>query len=108
LAIGAAPLLMLAHVRLIRPLRLRRRPWRVAEVRREAARIWTLALEPEGHEGFAFLPGQFVWLTLGESPLAIRQHPFSISSSAENPRRIDLTIKELGDFTSTIGTVPTG
>jgi predicted ferric reductase len=38
----------------------------------------------------------------------MREHPFSIASSAAQPRRIELSIKELGDFTSTIKGVRPG
>jgi predicted ferric reductase len=94
--------------RLLRPLLARRRPWRVAEVRRERDRVWTLVLEAVGHEGLQFQPGQSVWLTLGRSPFSPRQHPFSIASSAASPQRLELTFKELGDFTRTIGQIPVG
>ena len=36
------------------------------------------------------------------------EHPFSIASSADRPRSIELTIKGLGDFTSQVGSVPVG
>jgi predicted ferric reductase len=39
----------------------------------------------------------------------MREHPFSVSSSPElAPGRIELTIKELGDFTRTIGATAAG
>jgi predicted ferric reductase len=38
----------------------------------------------------------------------MQQHPFSISSSAVSPRRLEFTIRELGDFTSTIGSIKPG
>lgn len=99
---------LLLHVRVVRPLLQLRRPYRVVDVRREAGRAWTLTLKPEGHDGLRFLPGQFVWLTLGRSPFAIQQHPFSLSSGALEHDQVSLTIKELGDFTSRIGAVELG
>ncbi|MBX9811129.1 MAG: ferric reductase-like transmembrane domain-containing protein [Burkholderiales bacterium] len=62
---------LIGHVRVVRPWRMLRNPYRVAEVRRERGDAYTLALEPEGHEGIRFQPGQFVWLTLGASPFAL-------------------------------------
>ena len=99
---------LLVNNRVLRPLRLKRRPYQVAEVQGKIADAWTLALEPRGHDGLEFRPGQFVWLTLGPSPFSLQQHPFSISSSAERSERLTLTIKELGDFTSTISEVSPG
>jgi predicted ferric reductase len=106
-ATGSA-MLLLVHARVIKPLRLRRTPYRVAEVRPERGESWTLVLEPVGHGGMHFEAGQFAWLTLGRSPFALEQHPFSFSSSAQRPRRLEFTIKELGDFTSTVGRVAPG
>ena len=94
--------LLVVYVRLVKPWRMRNRPYRVAEVRQEHANSWTLALEPVGHKGLRFKPGQFAWLTLRESPYHIKEHPFSFSSSAALEDRLEFTIKELGDFTRTI------
>lgn len=107
-AVLGAPLGLLGWVRIVRPLAARSRPYRVAEVRRHREGVWTVALEPVGHESPAFEPGQFAWVTFGGSPLALRQHPFTIASSAERRDRIEFTIKALGDFTSTIGSIPVG
>lgn len=101
-------LLLVAWVRIARPWTLQRRPWRVAEVRPERGKAWTLALEPDGHAGMRFAPGQFAWLTLRSSPYRFSEHPFSFSSSAEVEGRLEFTIKELGDFTRTIGSVQPG
>jgi predicted ferric reductase len=77
-------------------------------VHRETADATTLSLEPVGHEGLRFLPGQFAWLVLGDSPFTVEQHPFSISSSAARPGRMDMTIKALGDWTSGVAETPVG
>lgn len=95
-------LLLIVYVRLLKPWRMHNRPYRVAEVRQERGNSWTLALEPEGHEGMNFKPGQFAWLTLRESVWHIMEHPFSFSSSAAHQERLEFTIKELGDFTHSI------
>ncbi|WP_441287274.1 ferredoxin reductase family protein [Sorangium sp. KYC3313] len=107
-ALVAVPAAALVASHLLRPLLALRRAWRVAEVRRERDGVWTLVLEAAGHDGLRFQPGQSVWLTLGRSPFSPRQHPFTIASSAASPRRVELTIKELGDFTRTIGQTPVG
>jgi predicted ferric reductase len=100
--------LLIAYVRLWRPWRLARQPWTVAQVRAERGRVWTLALEPADGSSLRFAPGQFAWLSLRASPFAMREHPFSIASSAEQRQRIELSIKELGDFTSTIKDIRVG
>lgn len=95
-------------VRVAKPLWLLRRPYRVIEVRPERGDAWTVALEPRGHAGFTFVPGQFAWLTLRAHPLSMREHPFSIASSPEPSGRLEFTIKQLGDFTSTIRHIQVG
>lgn len=105
-AVTGAALLLLLHVRVVKPLLMRQHPYRVVDIRPERGKSWSVALAPEGHGGMQFRPGQFAWLTLGPSPFSLEQHPFSFSSSAVDPRRLEFTIKELGDFTSQIGGVP--
>ncbi|HWH14927.1 MAG TPA: ferric reductase-like transmembrane domain-containing protein [Miltoncostaeaceae bacterium] len=94
--------------RVVKPALMWRRPWRVSEVRRERGDSWTLVLEPEGHRGMRFRAGQFAWLTVGDSPYGLREHPFSFSSSARHPERVEMTIKEAGDFTTTVGEIAPG
>ncbi|MCC5821858.1 MAG: ferredoxin reductase family protein [Planctomycetes bacterium] len=107
-AIIGAPLAMLGHIRLVRPLMMRRRPWRVDSVRAERDAVWTVTLRPEGHDGMGFKAGQFVWLIFDKSPFDPRENPFTIASSAEKPGELRFTIKELGDFTGTVGRIEPG
>ncbi|MCE2654361.1 MAG: ferric reductase-like transmembrane domain-containing protein [Planctomycetaceae bacterium] len=108
---------LIVYVRIAKPILELRRPWQVAEVRAEGAGrgaggggdgggdVFTLALKPVGHPGIRFAPGQFAWITLRASPFSDREHPFSISSSpglAERTGIVEFTIKQLGDFSSTI------
>jgi predicted ferric reductase len=100
---------LLLYVRIAKPLLLLRRPYRVAEVRQERGCTSTLVMQPDGHPGFRFSPGQFAWLTVYGSPFKITAHPFSVSSSAAvTDGRVEMTIRNLGDFTSEIHKVPVG
>ncbi len=106
---GAFWVALIAWVRIVRPGRLRRRPWKVVDVRAERGSVWTLVLQPAaGTPPLVFAPGQFAWVTLRASPFAMREHPFSIASSSEQGGCIEFSIKELGDFTSTIKDVRPG
>lgn len=100
--------LVVGYVRVVRPMSLLKSPYRVKEIRAERGSSWTLTLTPEGHSGFRFSPGQFAWLTLRASPFRAKEHPFSFSGSAEDTGTLSFTIKELGDFTSTIGSIRRG
>ena len=100
---------LLVYVRVVKPLFMLRRPFRVAEVRAERGDTWTLSMMPDGHPGLRFSPGQFGWLTLWASPFKITGHPFSFSSSAAvADGRVEMTIRTLGDFTARIRNVQLG
>ncbi|MDT5078291.1 MAG: hypothetical protein QOJ80_2928 [Mycobacterium sp.] len=95
-------------VRLIRPVLRMRRPWRIAGVEKERGGVSTITLQPIEHAGFTFAPGQFGWLSVHRSPFAVTQHPFSFSSNGDDATQIQMSIKELGDFTTTISTLRPG
>ncbi len=100
-AMGLVVLALLVTVRILRPWRLLQQPWRVVAVTKERGDCCTLTLKPEV-KGFAFRPGQFAWLSLGHSPFAMREHPFSIASAPRADGSLDFTIKALGDFTARV------
>jgi predicted ferric reductase len=64
----------------------------------------TLVLQPVGHEGLSFEPGQFAWLSMGKTPFHGEEHPISFSSSAENQieAEVSFTIKALGDWSNNV------
>jgi predicted ferric reductase len=100
LAFGALTL----NYRVLRPLRLRARPWTVVANLEAGGSTRTLRVRPERHAGFAFDPGQFAWLITGGTPLWSQQHPLSISSSAElgDDRAIEFSVKALGDWSGEV------
>lgn len=101
---------LLVWIRFVSPLIRLQRPWRVVRVVAERGGTSTLVIEPVGHEGFRFDPGQFGWIAVGRSPFAITQHPFSFSSAADTPPGgpVAMTIKAAGDFTTTVPDVTPG
>jgi predicted ferric reductase len=100
---------LLFYVRVVKPLFMLRRPYRVVEVRQERGDTWTLVMQPDGHPGFRFTAGQFAWLTVWASPFRITGHPFSLSSSAAvTDGRVKMSIRILGDFTAGICKVSVG
>jgi predicted ferric reductase len=108
--IGIAALMvgLVVYLRVFKPARQSAYQWAVAEVRPEKGNTNVLSLEPVGHDGMRFLPGQFAWIKLAGSPWTLEEHPFSFSSSAERPGRIEFGIKELGDFTRAIREIKPG
>jgi predicted ferric reductase len=68
----------------------------------ESADTYSLTLVPDGHDGVPFEAGQVAWISTGPSPFVLSRNPFSYSGSAEADGAIRFSIKNLGDFTSTI------
>lgn len=95
-------LLLQVYVRLIKPIELLSKPYKVKELIRERGNAYTLVVEPGQHEIPAYKPGQFAWLTMFYSPFSMKEHPFSFSSNPERKGELRFTIKELGDFTRRI------
>ncbi len=99
----------LVHVYLLRPLILMRMPFQVMEVRTLGPGRWLLALAPERGR-FDYRAGQFAWLTVGSTPFGLNENPFSFVSAPYigETGRIELLIREAGDFTRTVGDIPLG
>lgn len=100
-AVAAGLVAMLAHRWLYEPFVARSRPYTVLEVRAENSSTSTVVLAPRhGYQpGLRFAAGQFAWIRL-DSPFALREeHPFTIASGAHDHRRLEFTVREVGDFT---------
>lgn len=108
IAIAVVMVGLVVYLRVIVPAWQRSYRWRVAEVRQEPGETHTLVLEPTGHRGLRFLPGQFAWIKLAGTPFTLEEHPFSMASSAERPDRVEFGIKALGDFSGRLGQVAPG
>lgn len=93
---------LVVYLRLVKPWRQRRRPWRVVGVRDEGGGTVDVDIEAVGHEGLRFQPGQFAWVKVGDTPYTLEEHPYSFASSAEEPTRLSFGVKALGDFSERI------
>lgn len=108
LGMFAVAISSLVYVYLFRPLFQMKSRWEVVSVKPLAKRTWELAIEPVGHKGLHYLAGQFAWLKIGEHSFSFKENPFSISSCPSSGHKIRFVIKELGDFTRTVGSIKTG
>ncbi|MDK9556877.1 ferredoxin reductase family protein [Marinobacter sp. M216] len=95
----------LLTVYLLVPLLQKARPWRVTSVVRLTPKQWEVTVEPDGHRGLDYKAGQFVWLNVGHTPFSMKENPFSICSAPAAGPEISFMIKELGDFTRTVGQI---
>ncbi|WP_170441686.1 ferredoxin reductase family protein [Ruegeria arenilitoris] len=98
----------LLYVYLLVPLLDKARPWRVASVTRLTPKQWQVTVTPDGHCGLDYRAGQFVWLNVGHSTFSMKENPFSICSAPAGGLELSFMIKELGDFTRTIGQTKAG
>jgi predicted ferric reductase len=92
-------------VYLVVPLLQKARPWRVTSVVRLTPKQWEVTVTPDGHRGLDYQAGQFAWLNVGHSTFSMKENPFSISSAPAARPEVSFMIKELGDFTNTIGEI---
>ncbi|MDQ2091088.1 ferredoxin reductase family protein [Marimonas arenosa] len=104
----AVAVLSLVFIYAIKPVLKRLRPWQVDSVRQIAERTWELTLAPRGHAGLRYRSGQFAWISVGRSAISLNDNPFSIASAPGSGDRLQFVIKELGDFTRTLGQIAPG
>jgi predicted ferric reductase len=93
-----------------RPLAALRQGYVVKEVRPETPTVSTLVVTParQRQKRMRYRPGQFAWIRL-DSPLGpLQAHPFSIASGVSNPRDLEFTIRNVGDFTGSVATLTPG
>lgn len=104
IAYASAFLGIAVYHRIYMPLRIWQRPWKVLRNVQELGDARSLVLQPVGHNGISFEPGQFAWLVMGDTPFHHEEHPVSISSSAEIAPggEVSFTIKALGDWSTNI------
>lgn len=94
--------------RVLRPALNRRHPFTVREVVRETGDIWTLHLSPAPGKPFRHAEGQFGFLKFLTGDVSGEPHPFSLSGMPDEAGTVSVTIKDLGDYTHTIGQVKPG
>jgi predicted ferric reductase len=97
-----------AYTYLVRPFVQRSRPFRVVSASKAGASDWCLTIEKDGDFDFSFDAGQFLWINSTGNPFNRTEHPFSIASSPSSLPRISFIIRELGDFTSRLGSLRAG
>lgn len=78
---------------------VRRHPFSVVDVVQETHDTWSLYFTDEHLD---YKPGQFMIIRLARNGKVSEPHPFTISSSPTR-NRLSISVKSVGDFTSTIG-----
>jgi predicted ferric reductase len=108
-ALAAVAFGSLGYVYLVKPFRLLRNAYRVVSNEEIGHRIRELVLEPAAPgRRLEFDAGQFGWVLLGQPPLTLLDHPFSISSAPEALPQLRLLVKARGDFTGRLHALAPG
>lgn len=71
-----------------------------------SAGVFEIEISPK-NERMAFCAGQFIFISFSSKKVGSEIHPFSISSSEDSPN-LSISIKSLGDFTKSIGSIEIG
>ncbi|MGF1638921.1 MAG: ferric reductase-like transmembrane domain-containing protein [Cyclobacteriaceae bacterium] len=95
------------HTRLVRPWLNMKKPYEIIQIKPERHECYTIVLKPKKGHKMQFISGQFVWLTINDTPFTLQQHPFSFSSSPDSDF-LSFTAKESGDFTKTWKDIKSG
>lgn len=104
----AIALFTLVWVYLLKPAWQLSHPYVVRSVRPIALKTWELVIEPRQGGSIDFEAGQFVWLNVGHSPFSLHENPFSIASAPASKDHLAFVIKEVGDFTRSVGQIAPG
>ena len=110
IGVFCAGLISYINHKFIKPARLKKKAYTISAVKQETHNVWTLEMTPPKESSrFDYYPGQFHFITLfRDSELPVEEHPFTISSSPTRAGVVTSTIKQVGDFTSTIGQTQKG
>ena len=104
----AFSLAMVAYNYLVKPNKLKHQPFILKNVARVSSSDWQVTIEKQLGDSFYFEPGQFIWLNTSKSIHGVSEHPFSIASCKEDLPEVSFIIRELGDYTSSLGTLTPG
>lgn len=94
--------------KIIKLLILKNKKFIISEIKKESNSMYSLKLIPQNGKIFSYKPGQFGFLRIFGKNINPEEHPFSFSSSPSNKEYVEVTIKELGDYTSQIKNIEKG
>jgi predicted ferric reductase len=107
-ALAAFALALWGYLWLVKPFVLMRGAHRVVSNEEIGRGIREIVLAPASGRPLRYDAGQFAWALLGQPPLTVLDHPFSISSAPESSPEVRLLIKARGDFTGALGSLAPG
>ncbi|MFC1233678.1 ferric reductase-like transmembrane domain-containing protein [Vibrio sp. F74] len=100
--------LMVGYNYFVKPTHLKKNPFTLTHVTKISSSDWLVTLVNKNRNDFNFEVGQFVWLNTSGSTKGVNEHPFSIASCKKDLPSLSFIIRELGDYTSTLGALKEG
>lgn len=100
--------LIVIYNHFFKKLLVKSKPFKLIEVAKVSSRDWQVTIEKNCKDDFDFEAGQFVWMNTSKSVFSMNEHPFSIASCKNDLPRLSMVIRELGDYTSQLGTLSVG
>lgn len=104
----AVPLAMYFNHKIIKVHFNKNKKYIISDITNESKNIVTIKFTPTNGRVFDYLPGQFLYLRIYNPEIPKDEHPFTISSSPAQKEYIDVTIKQIGDFTNSLSKVKVG
>ncbi len=89
-------------------LRERYKPYGVARIQGTGADCTCVELTPSQQLPFAYIPGQFAYVSFRSASVSKEPHAFTLSSTPSRPGMLQFTIRASGDWTHTIGGLSIG
>lgn len=102
LGLGGLAVGMLLYRSAVVPLWVRQHPYEIESIHETVKGVRTITFVPQQKYHFNYHPGQFLFVQFLSKNIKKEWHPFTIFSSPTEPN-IMLSIKESGDWTSTLG-----
>lgn len=104
----AISLLLVFYNQVVKKRHLKLQPFTLIGVTQVSSSDWQVTLKNDAWKDFSFTAGQFVWVNTSGSVHSMQEHPFSIASCKKELPEISMIIRELGDYTSQLGTLTIG
>jgi predicted ferric reductase len=92
----------------IRPLRNRRRSFKVSVMEPAGEDAIRIEIVPNTRNELGYMPGQFSFFTFFSNHISNEEHPFSFTSSPKRPSCVEMVIRTTGDWTRKLNGIQPG
>ncbi|MCF8080615.1 MAG: ferric reductase-like transmembrane domain-containing protein [Desulfobacterales bacterium] len=83
-------------------------PCAVSSVTAAGKDAYSINLAPAGPKPFAYIPGQFAFISIDSTRISKEAHPFTLSSTPTRAGALQITVRRCGDWTDRVGALEEG